>query len=401
MDRTLTLDPTAAPDDGEPERPHLFVILECQRPRGGGARYALEGVDEVVVGRGATRSATREKEAGLTRLVLRFPDPLMSSTHAKLARGPGGAWEVTDLGSTNGTYVSGAKTERSALEDGELFELGSTLFIVRPSLPTPPDAPAVVESTSLAGRVHGFGTLLPWYSRRLRALLQVAVTDVPILLLGESGTGKEALASGIHTVSGRAGPLVAVPCGGVSEALAPSALLGHTKGAFSGAVGDEPGFIRASDKGTLLLDEIGELPRSGQAALLRALEEHAVTPVGGTQTWNVDVRVVSTARHRAGTPSAPGELRSDLCGLIAEYTHYLPALRDRKEDLGMLLGDLLERLAPGRNVRLTPALGRALYRYDWPLNLRELMDALQSAAGSAEHGALDLHHAPEALRASR
>ncbi len=398
-EKTLKRDPTAMPGDDEPARPHLFVILECQRPRSGGARYALDGVDEVVVGRGATRSATREKEGGTTRLMLRFPDPLMSGTHARLARTNDG-WEVVDLGSTNGTYVSGAKVPRADVDDAELFELGSTLFVVRHELPTPADATPNVESHSLGGRAHGFATLLPSYSRLMRALLQMAITEMPILLLGESGSGKEVLAAGIHAVSGRKGDLVAVNCGGIPENLVEGQLFGHIKGAFSGALRDEPGFVRASDKGTLFLDEIGDLPRTSQAALLRVLQEREVTPVGSTKATKVDLRVVS-ATHRRVDLGASDAFRSDLYARVAGYTHHLAPLRDRKEDLGMLIADLLERLAPSRDVRVTPAFGRALYHFDWPLNVRELLHALKAAAVFAEEGPLDVKHLPEPIRNSR
>ncbi len=393
-------DPTAAAGGDEPAQPHLFVILECQRPRGGGARYGLEGIAEVVVGRGATRSATREKDGSRIRLVLRFPDPLMSSTHAKLTRTADGGWEVTDLGSTNGTYVSGAKVPRSAIDQSELFELGSTLFVLRPEMPTPADATAVVESHALGGRMHGFGTLVPSYSRQMRALLQMATTEMPILLLGESGTGKEVLATGIHAVSGRKGELVAVNCGGIPESLVEGQLFGHTKGAFSGALRDEPGFVRASDHGTLFLDEIGDLPRTSQAALLRVLQEREVTPVGTTRATKVDLRVVSATHRPVDTLGAEGGFRSDLYARVAGYTHNLLPLRERKEDLGMLIADLLEHLAPGRDVRMTPALGRALYHHDWPLNVRELMHCLKAAVVFAEEGAIDLKHVPEAIRSS-
>jgi DNA-binding NtrC family response regulator len=400
VERTMKRDPTASSDGDEPEKPQLFVILECQRPRGGGARYALDGVDEIVVGRGATRSATREKDGGRTRLVLRFPDPLMSSTHAKLTKTAPGGWEVADLGSTNGTYVNGLKVPRADVDDGELFELGSTLFVLRAEMPTPSDATPVVESHALGGRVHGFGTMVPSYSRRMRALLQMAMTEMPILLLGESGTGKEVLASGIHAVSGRRGELVPVNCGGIPESLVEGQLFGHTKGAFSGALRDEPGFVRASDKGTLFLDEIGDLPRTSQAALLRVLQEREVTPVGSTKATKVDLRVVSATHRPVDALGAEGGFRSDLYARVAGYTHHLLPLRERKEDLGMLVADLLERLAPERDVRMTPALGRALFHYDWPLNVRELMHCLKAAVVFAEEGALDLKHVPEAIRTS-
>jgi DNA-binding NtrC family response regulator len=263
---------------------------------------------------------------------------------------------------------------------------------------TPNDAGRDVESQTLGGRTHGFATLLPDHAQRLRALAQVALTDMPILLLGESGTGKEVLAGGIHALSGRRGAFVPVNCGAIPESLVEGQLFGHVKGAFSGALRDEPGFVRASDKGTLFLDEIGDLPRTSQAALLRVLQEREVTPLGSTKTAKVDLRGVSATHRRVDTLSSSDAFRSDLYARIAGYTHHLLPLRDRKPDLGMLVADLLEKAAPGKEARLTPALGRALYTYEWPLNVRELSHALAAAAVFAAEGPLDLRHAPDALR---
>src|SRR5262249_54080196 len=155
-------------------------------------------------------------------------------------------------------------------------------------------------------------------------------------------SGKEVLASAVHKLSGREGPFVPVNCGALTDTLVESQLFGHTKGAFSGAVKDELGFVRASHGGTLFLDEIGDLPAASQAALLRVLEMREVTPVGSTRAVKVDLRVVSA------TLKSVGALRPDLHARLAGYTHALAPLRDRREDLGLVLAEVLTRAAGSR-----------------------------------------------------
>jgi transcriptional regulator with PAS, ATPase and Fis domain len=295
--------------------------------------------------------------------------------------------------------VAGQRISRGPLVSGELIELGGTLFTLHDALATPHGTSMDAEGLALGGRAYGFGTLVPSYARALHALAQVAMGDLSILLLGESGTGKELLASGIHAMSGRRGSFVPVNCGAIPESLVEGQLFGHLKGAFSGAERDQPGFVRASDRGTLLLDEIGDLPRTSQAALLRVLQEREVVPIGSTKAFKVDLRVVSATHRPVDTPD--GGLRSDLYARVAGYTHRLLPLRERRADLGTLVADLLARAPRHEQISLSPALGRALYAYDWPLNVRELGHVLAAAVMLAEGGVLDLRHAPEPLRGVR
>ena len=372
--------------------PYVFLALACADPDVGGARYGLGGVLEVRFGRSDAPSAEIDRDARV--LTIGVADPRVSASHARLAE-VDGDWVLEDLGSTNGTLVSGARVASRKLADGDVFQLGSTLFVFRDAVPTP-EAVSPIAHKSNAVAV---ATLLPEHEAALTAFVRVAGSGVPLLLLGESGTGKEVLARAAHALSGRRGAFVPVNCGALPETLTESQLFGHVKGAFSGAVRDEPGFVRASDGGTLFLDEIGDMPKTSQAALLRVLQEREVTPIGATSPVKVDLRVVAATHRPIETLGEGGDFRADLYARLAGFTHALPPLRERREDIGLIVKALLAQIAPGKKRSLAPELGRALLDYDWPLNVRELEQTLRVievlAAGDATLG---LEHAPEALR---
>jgi DNA-binding NtrC family response regulator len=187
---------------------------------------------------------------------------------------------------------------------------------------------------------------------------------------------------------------VPVNCGAISASLLESQLFGHVKGSFTGAGRDEPGFVRASDGGTLFLDEIGDLPLAAQAALLRVIQEREVVPVGSTRAVKVDLRVLAATHRRIDHLAVRGEFRSDLYARLAGHVHHLAPLRDRREDIGIIIASLLERAAPGSaaELRLSPEAGRALLRHDWPLNVRELEQALARALVLAEDGVVRSVH---------
>jgi transcriptional regulator with GAF, ATPase, and Fis domain len=216
------------------------------------------------------------------------------------------------------------------------------------------------------------------------------------MLLGESGTGKELLARAVHELSGRPGPLVAVNCGAIPEALVESQLFGHVKGAFSGAVRDEKGWARAADGGTLFLDEIGDLPGPTQAALLRVLQEGEVTPVGATRPVLVDLRVVCATHQPLEELVERGAFRRDLFARLAGFSHELPPLRERRADFGTIVASLLR--APGfrepERARFDADAMMAMLRYEWPMNIRELKQCLLTSTVLADHGAVKLGDLP-------
>lgn len=381
---------------------HLFVVIECRRPLAGGARASLHGVERVTLGRGEVRALEHGAEG--RSLDVRIPDPAISQRHATLVR-EGAAWVLEDLASTNGTRVDGESVTRTPLRDGAVIELGSTLLVVRFALATPPGTTRTVSFDAQTHGQMGLATLIPEYAHALATFARVAMSPVSMLLLGESGTGKEVLARAAHVLSGRKGAFVPVNCGALPASLVEAQLFGHVRGAFSGAQNSQPGFVRSSDGGTLFLDEIGDLPLPAQAALLRVLQEKEVTPIGSASRHPVDLRVVAATHRRIDAQATQIEgasFRGDLYARLAGFTHGLPPLRDRKEDMGLLVRDLLPAVAPQRaaDLRLSAELGRALLAHDWPFNVRELQQALSVATVLATD-VVRLAHAPEALRALR
>jgi transcriptional regulator of acetoin/glycerol metabolism len=370
--------------------PHLVLALECDHPSGGASRHALSGIDEVILARGPAREHRRSGRV----LTLAVPDRRVSSEHARLSR-HGARWIIEDRDSKNGTFVHGARTQRATLDDGDVLEIGNTLFLFRAALPTGKADPPDLASRDLSPLTSGLATLVPSFALDLTALAHVARSDVPIVLIGETGTGKEVLARAVHTIAGRAGDLVAVNCGAIPESLVESELFGAKKGAFSGATGDRPGLVRAADKGTLFLDEIGDLPRASQASLLRVIQEREVVPVGGSRPVPVDLRVVAATHVDLEPLVERGEFRRDLFARLAGFVMRLPALRDRREDIGALLPSLVDDPAA---LTLHVDAGRALLQHEWPLNIRELQQCLRRGVALAHGGPIGLDHLPEPLR---
>jgi len=217
----------------------------------------------------------------------------------------------------------------------------------------------------------------------LRALVeracQVAKSDADVLIMAESGTGKELLAQFIHRASARRdSPFVAVNCAAFPETLLESELFGHVRGAFTGAVASRPGKFELASGGTLLLDEISEMPLSLQPKLLRVLQEREVDRLGDTRPRRVDVRVIATTNRYLPSLIAEGKFRADLFYRLDVVPLTLPTLRERREDIPELVEYFLRKYAPpSRAVRLTDELMRRLIDYDWPGNVRELENVIR------------------------
>ncbi|MBX3229312.1 MAG: sigma 54-interacting transcriptional regulator [Labilithrix sp.] len=379
------------------EEPALYVVLEGERVLSSGMRVPLANVDELRIGRGATRSLRAEDGK---KAVLEIPDPRMSGKHARIFR-EDGAWLLEDSGSTNGTFVEGKRAPSALLEEVTVITFGATVVLFDPAERVPDNIKtAAVDAPSLKSRPRGTATLVPAVEQAMPRLVRVAMSKLSILLLGESGSGKEVLAQTIHKLSGRSGPFVAINCGALAPTLVESQLFGHLKGAFSGALKDEPGLVRASSGGTLFLDEIGELPASAQATLLRVLQEKEVLPVGGTKPVPVDLRVVAATLKPIDTH--PG-FRADLYARIAAFVHRLVPLRERKADIGLVTADILPRIAGERaeKIRLAPDLGTALVQHHFPLNFRELEHILSVGLVTSTEDLLRLESVGEAMKKSR
>ncbi len=316
----------------------------------------------------------------------------MSSQHACLVR-DGDRFAIEDLGSRNGTRVNGARVAgRVPLAEADILQVGHTVLLYRAAVASPLRAPADADSRGLDATTM-LATLDASLDGMAERLRRVAESKVPVLVLGETGTGKELIARAVHAASDRRGTFVAVNCGALPATLLESQLFGHVRGAFSGALSDTLGLLRSADGGTLFLDEIGDLPAQSQTALLRVLQENEVVPVGGTRPIAVDLRVVAATHRNLQDLVARGEFRSDLYARLAGYTFPIPPLRARREDIGLIVS----ALSAGRALRCTPDAGRALVRYDWPLNVRELRHALESAEALAGDEPIDLAHLPSAV----
>ena len=380
---------------GPKPEPVLVLVLECGRPRAGSVRYRLNELTGISLGRGPDR---RAEKTG-TEVTVRVPDKWMSSRHARIEPSFG-RWVLTDTESKNGSIVDGHTTKRAVLTDGSLIELGHTLFLFFERMPVSEDAPEILELTPAEGS-PGTVTLMPTWQTELARLRQIASSEIPMLIEGDSGTGKEMIARAIHGLSGRKGAFVPVNCGALPDNLVESELFGYKKGAFSGADKDHDGLVRAATGGTLFLDEIGDLPPSSQAALLRVLQEREVMPVGGTRAVAIDLRVVAATHRDLDDMVAEGSFRHDLFARLAGFRVTVPTLAERRGDLGLLIGALHERLFAAEHPGFDIDAARLLLRYPWPLNVRELEQALATAQVLAGAEPVRGEHLPDTVRTGR
>ncbi len=364
---------------------YLFVVMHCDAPALGGARYALANIDVVAFKRGTERKSQRISTDGVRTLEIDLPSTTLSRQHGRLVR-RGDTWSLEDTQSRNGCFVNGKRVDSIELRDGDDILLGDVLLRYRTGVRAPLTACADLDSQIPAVPHPGFFTLWPEYEDRLAALARISRLPITTLLMGDSGTGKEVLAKSVHIMSERPGTFVAVNCGALTSTLVESQLFGHIKGAFTGASRDELGYVRQADQGTLFLDEIGDLPLPAQTALLRMLQESEVVPVGGTRPVKVAVRVLAATHKRLDKMIARGEFRGDLWARLTGYRHELPALADRIEDLGILVRDILQEsdLPNSQSTRFGTQAARAMLQYPWPYNIRELAHALNVAVGLAD-----------------
>jgi transcriptional regulator with PAS, ATPase and Fis domain len=222
----------------------------------------------------------------------------------------------------------------------------------------------------------------------VRTIERVAPSDVSILITGESGTGKEVIADLIHSLSPRSkGPNIKVNCAALPRELIESELFGSVKGAFTGAQNDREGLFRQAEGGTLLLDELSEMPIDTQSKLLRVLQEKEVRPVGGKTSYKIDCRVIAATNRVPQEAIKEGKMREDLFYRISAISIFLPPLRDRREDIVPLANAFLKRFAAQANRVMTgfsPSAAEMLRRHDWPGNVRQLQNEVQRAVLMAE-----------------
>lgn len=227
---------------------------------------------------------------------------------------------------------------------------------------------------------------------------EVAKVDTTVLIEGETGTGKELVARAIHFSSARkAGPFIAINCAGLTDALLASQLFGHKKGAFTGAVDHQQGFFEAANGGTLFLDEIGDISSAVQISLLRVLQEKEIVRLGESRPRKVDVRVLAATHHNLSQDVVKGSFRADLLYRIRVARIQLPSLRDRREDIPLLVASFLGQCCAvtGKLVdRVSPEALQALTNYAWPGNVRELKSAIEAALISCKDGTIQIEDLP-------
>ena len=298
-------------------------------------------------------------------------DPLVSRFHCEVTAGAAGL-HVRDLGSTNGTFVDGVRIDAAYLRSGSRITVGATTIAVEGT------AEQLVEALPAAdqfGRLLGASAAM----RRVFSVLErVAHTDSTVLLEGETGTGKTLIAQMLHERSDRHdGPFIVLDCSSIPPTLIESELFGHERGSFTGAHATRPGAFEAAAGGTLFLDEIGELPLDMQPKLLRALEERVIKRVGSNDQIRLDLRLIAATNRDLRQEVNKSSFRADLYYRLNTVRVKVPALRERPEDVPLLIASFYQLFAPGS---APPAsLLTELLRRPWPGNVRELRSAVERA----------------------
>jgi DNA-binding NtrC family response regulator len=356
------------------------------RQSGGGRLLVIKGPDRgeaIIIGKVAF---TLGSGSGCD---VPLSDPTVSRKHLGVEPGPEGVI-VRDLGSTNGSFVQGARFNELTLGFGTEVTIGKTILKFVPN----------EEALDLGlSEAESYGSLVgrdPKMRRLFRLLDDVAATDATVLIEGETGTGKELFAEEIHRHSPRKnGPFIVFDCGAVPDNLIESALFGHVRGAFTGAVSDRRGAFEEADGGTLFLDEIGELSPAVQPALLRALDKQSVRPVGGTSYTRTSVRVVAATNRNLRAEIAAKQFREDLYYRVAVVRMLVPPLRERPEDIPLLVEHFIQRFRPDRPLIVPdPDLAR-LQRHPWMGNARELRNVIERACALSRGETLLLDEAFE------
>lgn len=306
-----------------------------------------------------------------------LPDDTVSRHHCEIERSSSGLM-IRDLGSTNQTRLGRTAVREASLEPGTTITVGNVELIVR----TEPDRAQILPSES-----NRFGEVLG-RSLAMRAIFgvleRIAPTDAAVLLEGETGTGKDVFARSLHDQSPRRDkPFVVVDCGAVSYNLIESELFGHERGAFTGAISSRQGAFETAGKGTVFLDEVGELPIDVQPKLLRVLESGEYRRVGGNRVMRAEARIVAATKRNLKQEVERGKFREDLYFRLAVVPVTVPPLRSRREDIPDLIEHFLSaakrRDPAAASIRLSRETTSALMAHDWPGNVRELRNVLDRA----------------------
>ena len=356
--------------------PYLVRLLDIHVVTRPCIRLLLTDTESVLFSRGSESISRTPGKTG-TLVSWDLASDWASRDHAAISRLPNRAgYEIEDRGSKNGTFINGTAITRRQLKDGDLLEVGGSMFLYRNSESVRPGAAPVREMKADALFIGD--SLRPALEEVLAKLSLAAKTKEPILLTGDTGTGKEVYSKWIHSISGRKGDFVAVNCGAIPKELAESELFGAAKGAFSGATEARLGVVRQANRGTLLLDEIGELPLLLQTKLLRVLEQYEVRPVGASAPVKVDFRLVCATHRDLEAMVQTGNFREDLLARIRVVSAHLSPLSERLEDLGGLLCNAIPEELRGETT-IDRDTFREIFRHEWPQNIRELRQTVRGA----------------------
>ena len=320
-------------------------------------------------------------------------DPLMSRVHATLHIGPQLA--VVDLGSSNGTIVRGERIEgRTPIAVGDTIELGSTVVIVQPDFARGSTKEANADDEDVLQTTAGPDDPM---ERIYKLARRIAASQINVLLLGETGVGKEVMARTIHSASPRASkPFLGLNSAALGEQLFESELFGYERGAFTGATQSKPGLIETADGGTVFLDEVGEMPLSTQAKLLRVLEEREVMRVGGLRARSIDVRFVAATNQNLEHEIELGRFREDLFYRLNGISLVIPPLRERAAEIGPLARSFIAEVCKEAGTSAPPVLSQEaiewMNEHPWPGNIRELRNAINRAVLLASGGVIRPEH---------
>ncbi len=363
---------TAPGNDGIADRQvavHRIVVLHCP-DRDAVGRSFLLGRQPCPVGRAT---------AGPVGIGL--ADPELSSVHATLVPGSE-RFAVLDQGSRNGTFVDGRRVEEEDLGHGAVIRVGGSVLLYENML-VPEDLTLAPEVPPLMGRSVA--------TQQLRAEIdRLAPRNITVLIQGETGVGKEVVARTLHERSGRPGPFVPVNCGALPADLVEAELFGNVAGAFTSAERARDGLFVAADGGTILLDEVGEMPLVAQPALLRVLATGEVRPVGATEPRRVDVRVVAATNRDLRARVEQGRFRGDLHSRLRGWNLPVLPLRERRADIPSLARHFLGGL--GAPEGFSADVAEALCLHDWPGNVRDLEQAVSASVVRSGGDPLALAH---------
>jgi DNA-binding NtrC family response regulator len=328
-------------------------------------------------------------------------DDTVSRYHCRITQEDNG-YVLIDQRSTNGTFINKVRIREAFLKPGSIVSVGQSQLRFNAREEEVEITPS--PSDRCAGLIGGNARMREIYS----IIEKIAPTATTVVIDGETGTGKEVVAQAIHSLSPRSrNDLVVFDCGAVPPNLIESELFGHEKGSFTGAVMTRQGLFEQADGGTLFLDELGELPLDLQPKLLRALEQREVRRVGSAKAAKVDVRIIAATNRNLEDEVRAGRFRQDLFYRLSVVRLHLPALRDRTDDVPLLIQHFLETGAFNRKPNAPPVRGVsrealfALQAYPWPGNVRELVNVVERAVSFCDHDLIQLSDLPDYIRSAK